>query len=160
MLGPSKCRTMSSLTPSLGMRSIFHSELCLCIFVVVVDCLRDRIPTHIRDQKVLIEALVVLVVGFEIDIVWQIKFGNNSGLVENDSERGLKNRSDEKVEETCDQVTQAADAVKKGATQITNMTKDVRGKVTEAADTITQKTKDDVVDVAGKKLKQTVVDEK
>ncbi|KAL4578462.1 hypothetical protein LXL04_014585 [Taraxacum kok-saghyz] len=71
-----------------------------------------------------------------------------------------KNRSDEKVEETCDQVTQAADAVKKGATQITNMTKDVRGKVTEAADTITQKTKDDVVDVAGKKLKQTVVDEK
>ena len=40
------------------------------------------------------------------------------------------------------------------------MTKDVRGKVTEAADTITQKTKDDVVDVAGKKLKQTVVNEK
>ncbi|KAI3518495.1 hypothetical protein L1887_07296 [Cichorium endivia] len=70
-----------------------------------------------------------------------------------------KDRSEEKVEKTCDQVTQAADAVKKGATQITNMTKDVRGKVSEATDTITQKAKDDVVDVAGKKLKQTVVDE-
>ncbi|PWA38203.1 hypothetical protein CTI12_AA583470 [Artemisia annua] len=71
-----------------------------------------------------------------------------------------KDSSDEKVEKTCDQVSQAADAVKKGATQVTNMTKDVRGKVSEAADTITQKTKDDVVDVAGKKLKQKVVDDK
>nr|KAJ0220951.1 hypothetical protein LSAT_V11C200065100 [Lactuca sativa] len=71
-----------------------------------------------------------------------------------------KDSSDEKVEETCDQVTQAAEAVKKGATQVTNMTKDVRGKLSDATDSITQKAKDDVVDVAGKKLKQTVIDEK
>ncbi|KAK1421076.1 hypothetical protein QVD17_23164 [Tagetes erecta] len=71
-----------------------------------------------------------------------------------------KDKSDEKVEKTCDQVTEAADAVKKGATQVTNMTKDVRGKVSEATDSITQKARDDVVDVAGKKLKQKVVDDK
>ncbi|KAL8223998.1 hypothetical protein R6Q57_019473 [Mikania cordata] len=69
------------------------------------------------------------------------------------------NRSDEKVEKTCDQVAEAADAVKKGAANVTNMTKDVRGKVSEATDTITEKAKDDVVDVAGKKLKQKVVDD-
>lgn len=40
------------------------------------------------------------------------------------------------------------------------MTKDVRGKVNEATDSITKKAKDDVVDVAGKKLKQKVVDDK
>lgn len=40
------------------------------------------------------------------------------------------------------------------------MTKDVRGKVSEATDSITQKARDDVVDVAGKKLKQKVVDDK
>lgn len=40
------------------------------------------------------------------------------------------------------------------------MTKDVRGKVSEATDSITQKAKDDVVDVAGKKLKQKVIDDK
>lgn len=40
------------------------------------------------------------------------------------------------------------------------MTKDVRGKVSEATDSITQTAKDDVVDVAGKKLKQKVIDDK
>ncbi|KAI3725277.1 hypothetical protein L1987_65060 [Smallanthus sonchifolius] len=70
----------------------------------------------------------------------------------------VTDKSDEKVEKTCDQVTEAADAVKKGAAQVTNMTKDVRGKVSEATDSITKKAKDDVVDVAGKKLKQKVVD--
>ncbi|MFS8019451.1 hypothetical protein Hanom_Chr15g01403951 [Helianthus anomalus] len=72
----------------------------------------------------------------------------------------LKNDKSEKVEKTCDQVSEAADAVKKGAAQITNMTKDVRGKVSEATDRITKKAEDDVVDVAGKRLKQKVVDDK
>ncbi|KAI3776085.1 hypothetical protein L1987_45846 [Smallanthus sonchifolius] len=77
------------------------------------------------------------------------------------SSKHLQNdKSDEKVEKTCDQVTEAADAVKKGAAQVTNMTKDLRGKVSEATDSITKKAKDDVVDVAGKKLKQQVVDDK
>ncbi|KAI7733971.1 hypothetical protein M8C21_022856, partial [Ambrosia artemisiifolia] len=69
-------------------------------------------------------------------------------------------KSDEKVEKTCDRVSKAADAVKKGVSQVTNMTKDVRGKVTEVTDKITKKAEDDVVDMAGKKLKQKVVDDK
>ncbi|KAJ9541546.1 hypothetical protein OSB04_028052 [Centaurea solstitialis] len=71
-----------------------------------------------------------------------------------------KEVSEEKIDKTCDKVTKAADAVKQGATQVTHMSKDVRGKVCEATENIEQKTKDDIVDIAGKKLKQKVVDKK
>ncbi|KAL4558912.1 hypothetical protein LXL04_037117 [Taraxacum kok-saghyz] len=65
---------MTSLTPPLGPRSIFHLELYL--FVVLVFPLRDQIPTHIRYQ------ILVLPVGFEIDIVSQIIVGNNIRMIE------------------------------------------------------------------------------
>ena len=71
---------MSSLSPSLGPRSIFHLEFCLCLFVVVVDHLRGRIPTHIWDQIVLLEALVVLMVEIGIDNLWQILVENYIGI--------------------------------------------------------------------------------
>ncbi|GKA41779.1 reverse transcriptase domain-containing protein [Tanacetum coccineum] len=45
--------------------------------------------------------------------------------------RNIFKDTDEKVEQTCQEVTKAADEVKEGFTQVSNMTKDVKGKLSE-----------------------------
>ncbi|GJW12930.1 hypothetical protein Tco_1578757 [Tanacetum coccineum] len=67
--------------------------------------------------------------------------------------------TDEKVEQTCQEVTEAADEVKEGFTQVSNMTKDVKGKLSEGKQGLVKRARENVVDVAAQKTKDKVVKE-
>ncbi|GJW12934.1 hypothetical protein Tco_1578761 [Tanacetum coccineum] len=71
----------------------------------------------------------------------------------------LRKDTDEKVEQTCQEVTEAADEVKEGFTQVSNMTKDVKGKLSEGKQGLVKRAKENVVDVAAQKTKDKVVKE-
>ncbi|KAI3738880.1 hypothetical protein L2E82_29109 [Cichorium intybus] len=68
----------------------------------------------------------------------------------------LKN-TDEKVEETCAEVTEAAEEVKEGFDQVSKMTKDVKGKISSAKQGLVKRARENLVDVAAQKAKEQVI---
>ncbi|PWA79586.1 hypothetical protein CTI12_AA205440 [Artemisia annua] len=71
----------------------------------------------------------------------------------------LCKNTDEKVEQTCQEVTEAADEIKEGFTQVSNMANDVKGKLSEGKQSLVKRARENVVDVAAQKTKDKVVKE-
>ncbi|KAM0052969.1 hypothetical protein Hdeb2414_s0007g00254531 [Helianthus debilis subsp. tardiflorus] len=66
-------------------------------------------------------------------------------------------KTDEKVEQTCQEVTDAADKVKEGFTEVSNMKKEVIAKLSEAKGNLTKRARENLVDVAAQKTKDEVI---
>ncbi|KAI3683371.1 hypothetical protein L1987_83874 [Smallanthus sonchifolius] len=69
----------------------------------------------------------------------------------------LQNKTDEKVEETCQEVTKAAEEVKQGFTEVSNMKREIKAKLSEAKGSLTKRARENVVDVAAQKTKEKVM---
>ncbi|KAM7488560.1 hypothetical protein LguiB_026044 [Lonicera macranthoides] len=68
-----------------------------------------------------------------------------------------KELSDKQIKETSEKVTEAADAVKEGAKEVSNMSKTVSGKVSEAAENIMDKAKDTAFKAVTEKIKEKII---
>ncbi|KAI7747628.1 hypothetical protein M8C21_024623 [Ambrosia artemisiifolia] len=72
--------------------------------------------------------------------------------------KSLQNeKTDEKVEQTCQEVTNAADKIKEGFTEVSNMKNEVKAKLSEAKGSLTKRVREHVVDVAAQKTKEEVI---
>ncbi|KAL8262845.1 hypothetical protein R6Q59_024194 [Mikania micrantha] len=69
----------------------------------------------------------------------------------------LKEKTDEKIDQTCQDVTEAADKVKEGFTEVvSNIKNEIKGKLSEAKESLTKRARENVVDVVAQKTKEKV----
>ncbi|KAM7466151.1 hypothetical protein LguiB_013713 [Lonicera macranthoides] len=68
-----------------------------------------------------------------------------------------KSKTDKEVKETCEKVIEAAEAVKEGAKNVSNMSEVVSAKVSESAEAVIDKAKDTVLKETAQTIKDKIL---
>ncbi|KAI3697100.1 hypothetical protein L6452_29855 [Arctium lappa] len=91
------------------------------------------------------------------DVVPKSSFSRSARAFVTASKHFQKENTDEKVEQKCEEVTEAAGEVKRGFDEVSKTVKDVKGKLSEAKQDLVKRARDNVVDVATQKAKEKII---